>query len=76
MLTLKSLEKAERFVRTQQEKGSDVRWDGWTMVFFQPNDGAYFSRNGAYRHGTWGFENRVAVNTKGEWEVDRRDVLR
>jgi hypothetical protein len=76
MLTLKSPDKAEQFVRRQTEKGNDVRWDGWDIVFFAPNDSAFYSRNGAYRNGTWGFENRATVNTKGEWEVDRRDVLR
>lgn len=76
MLTLKSLDKAERFVTRQQNLGSDVRWEGWDIVFFSPNEGGFYSRNGAYRNGTWGFENRATVNTKGEYEVDRRDVLR
>ena len=75
MLTLKSLDKAERFVKRQKDKGNDVRWEGWDIVFWSPNDQAFYSRNGAYRNGAWGFENRAAVNTKGEWEVDRRDVL-
>lgn len=76
MLTLKSLDKAEQFVRRQQELGNDVWWEGWDMLFFSPNDGAFYSRNGAYRNGTWGFLNRATVNAKGEWEVDRRDVFR
>lgn len=76
MLTLKSLDKAERFVAKQQELGSDVRWDGWEIVFFEPVEHAVYSRNGAYRNGSWGFENRATVNTDGEWEIDRRDILR
>lgn len=75
MLTLKSLDKAEQFVADQAEKGGDVRWDGWDIVFHRPADTAFFSRNGAFRNGAWGFENRAAVTTKGEWKVDRRDVL-
>jgi hypothetical protein len=75
MLTLKTLDKAERFVTRQKDNGNDVRWAGWDLVFFAPNDQAFYSRNGAFRNGSWGYENRVTVNTKGEWEVDRRDVL-
>lgn len=75
MLTLKSPDKANGFVTRQQENGNDVRWDGWDIVFFSPNDQAFYSRNGAFRNGAWGYENRATVNNKGEWEVDRRDVL-
>ena len=76
MLTLNSLDKAERFVTTQQQAGIDVRWDGWDLVFFRPADHGYYSKNGAYRNGVWGVENRAAVNGNGEWVVDRRDVRR
>lgn len=76
MLTLKSLSKAERFVKSQNDKGNDLRWEGWTIISFAPDEAAIYSKNGAYRHGVWGFENRYAVNDQGEWNIDRRDVLR
>lgn len=75
MLTL-GIRKVEKFVKEQQELGSDVRWDGWDMVFFRPSEKAVFSNDGAFRNGVWGFDNRVAVNSKGVWEVDFRNVRR
>lgn len=75
MLTLKSLDKAERFVKRQQELGNDVRWEGWDLVFFAPNDGGFYSRNGAYRNGAWGFENKSVIDERGHWHIDRRDVV-
>jgi hypothetical protein len=76
MLTIKSLEKAERFVKSQNNKGNDLWWEGWDIMSFAPNEAAVYSKNGAYRHGAWGFQNRYAVNAQGEWEIDRRDVLK
>lgn len=74
MLTL-GLKKAEKFVREQQELGNDVRWDGWTMVFFRPSPaGVYNVESGAFRNGEYGFDNRVEVNDKGLWDIDYRNV--
>jgi len=76
MLTLRGLRKADQFVRTQQSLGNDVRWDGWDMVFFRAADKAVYSREGAFRNGVWGFDNRVKVDDSGVWEVDFRNVKR
>lgn len=73
MLTL-GVKKADKFVREQKELGNDVRWDGWTMVFFRPSPAAVYSKDGAFREGVWGFDNRVEVNDKGLWEIDYRNV--
>lgn len=75
MLTL-GIKKADKFVKQQQELGNDVRWDGWDMVFFRQADQGVYSKDGAFRSGVWGFENRVPVNDKGLWEVDWRNVRR
>lgn len=75
MLTL-GIRKVEKFVKEQKALGNDVRWDGWDMVFFRPSDKAIFSREGAFRNGVWGFDNRVSVSEKGVWEVDFRNVRR
>ena len=82
-MALKGLKQAEKFVARQQDAGNDVRWDGWDMVFFRGNPDqpdktahALFSPDGVYRHGVWGFENRVSVNADGVWEVDYRNVRR
>lgn len=75
MLTL-GIRKVEKFVREQVTLGNDVRWDGWDMVFFRPADKAIFSREGAFRNGSWGYDNRVSANENGVWEVDFRNVKR
>lgn len=74
------VKKADKFVKQQQELGNDVRWDGWTMVFFRPSPAAKYAvdengrANGVWRNGSFGFESRVEVNEKGHWEVDWRNV--
>lgn len=75
MLTL-GIKKVDNFVRQQQELGNDVRWDGWTMVFFRPSERGVFSKHGAIRNGVYGFDNRVSPNEKGVWEIDFRNVKR
>lgn len=76
MLALRGLRRAERFVTEQQARGNDVRWDGWTMVFFRAADFARKDKNGVFRNGTWGFDNRVEPNTDGVWEVEYRNVAK
>lgn len=76
MLTLKNTREAEKFVTRQQRLGNDVRWEGWDIVFHRPAEQGIYSRDGAFRNGEWGFENRVVVNEKGTWEVDYRNVRR
>lgn len=75
MLTLR-YNRTEQFVKEQQSLGNDVRWDGWDMVFFRPSEKAIYSREGAFRNGSWGFDNRVSPNEQGVWEVDFRNVKR
>ncbi len=75
MLTL-GIKKAEKFVREQKELGNDVRWENYTMIFFRPEASAVYSKDGAFRSGVWGFDNRVEVNDKGLWEIDYRNVYK
>lgn len=76
-LVLKSLPEADRFVERQQRLGNDVRWDGWTMVFFKEDPrGMRDPHNGAVRAGVYGFDNKVSVTKDGTWEVDYRNVRR
>lgn len=75
MLNL-DIKAAHRVVREQRAMGNDVRWDGWDIVFFRPADHAIHSKDGAFRNGQWGFDNRVVVNTEGIWEIDPRNVKR
>ena len=74
MLKIDTLDYAERFVVKQQKSGKDVRWDNYDIVFFRPAPWGASSKNGAYRHGQWGFENRYEVDGNGEWNIDWRDV--
>lgn len=74
--TIKSLNAAERLVEQQQRLGNDVRWDNYDMVFFRPDARAIYSKDGAFRNGEWGFENRSPINDNGEWTIDRRNIKR
>lgn len=76
MLTIAGIKKAEKFVAKQRSLGNDVRWDGWDMVFFREAPQAVYSKEGVFRNGTYGFDNRVEVSEKGTWEVDYRNVRR
>lgn len=76
MLSLAGIKKAEQFVGKQQALGNDVRWDGWDMVFFREAPQAVYSKQGVFRNGVYGFDNRVIVNEQGIWEVDYRNVRR
>lgn len=64
------------FVAKNKHKGIDVRWDGWTMVFFQPHKAARRSANGRFRNGEYGFETRVSPNRQGNWLVNKELVQR
>lgn len=77
------IKKVDKWVEAQKELGNDVRWDGWTMVFFRPYPAAVYSvdenqkPNGVWRKDAgYGFETRVAPNAKGHWEIDFRNVKR
>lgn len=73
-MKLTGLYRAEKFMRRQQELGSEIRWDGWTMVHFFPHPAA-FRKGGAFRNGRYGFETRIEVDSKGAWNVPPRLVL-
>ena len=75
MLTL-GYKKVEAFVRGQQELGNNVRWNGYTLEFFRTAPQAIYSRDGAFRDGSWGYLNKVEVNSNGQWEIDWRNVKR
>ena len=76
MLVLKTLNEAEKFVTRQKSLGNDVRWDGWDIVFHRPAEQGVYSKDGAFRDGQWGFENRASLSNDGTWEVDYRNVRR
>lgn len=67
---------AEGFVRYQKGLGNDVRWEGWDIVFFREDYRGATSEDGAFRNGVWGFDNRFAVDSNGEWQIDYRNVKR
>lgn len=75
MLTL-SYNRTDKFVNEQKALGNDLRWDGWDLVFFKPDDKGIYSSQGAFRDGVWGFDNRVTVNEKGLWDIDWRNIKR
>jgi hypothetical protein len=76
VLELTGLKRAERFVSEQHEAGSDIRWEGWDIVFFRPSELGRTSKQGVIRDGVYGFDNRVVVDSDGVWRVDFRNVKR
>lgn len=75
-MIIKSVKQAEKSVKRWQDEGIDVRWDNYDIVFFRKSDKGITSRDGAFRNGVWGFENRFAVSESGEWNIDGRNVRR
>lgn len=75
-MLIKSVKQAENFVSQQKRLGNDVRWDNYDIVFFRAAEQGIYSRDGAYRNGEWGFENRFTVDGNGEWNIDGRNVRR
>jgi hypothetical protein len=60
---------AHKYVREQRGRGTDVRWDGWDMVFWIPTRHGFTNKRGAFRNGRWGMESRVTVSNDGIWTV-------
>lgn len=77
MLVLNN-KKVEKFAREQIERGNNVRWDGWELVFFRPDRRAITDQNGVWNRlaGTYGYESRVSPDEKGLWRIDYRNVKR
>lgn len=67
---------AHRFVREQRKMGSNVRWDGWDIVFWKPTRHGWTNKNGAFdrKKERWGVESRVVVGTDGIWKVPNKNV--
>lgn len=71
-----NIKSAHRMVSEQRKAGNDVRWDGWDIVFFRASDAGRQAKDGAFRNGQWGFDNRFVVNSKGIWSIDSRNIKR
>ena len=67
---------AHAFVREQRKMGSDLRWDGWDMVFWEPTQYGFEDSKGAFRKGRWGVETRISVSNDGTWSFPNRKVRR
>lgn len=64
----------DSFVSDQRASGSDVYWDGWTMVFWRPNKNGYGDRCGSFRNGRWGVQARVDVESDGTYRIPTKYV--
>jgi len=62
--------RVDGFVAKLQRKGINVKWDGWTMVFFKEDRRALRSAKGRRQGDLWGFETRIRPNNKGLWLVN------
>jgi hypothetical protein len=75
-LELNTVNEAERFVTRQKNLGNDVRWENYDIVFFRADPRGITSTDGAFRSGTWGFENRSPLMPEGTWRIDWRNDKR
>jgi hypothetical protein len=74
-------DEAHAFVIAQRALGANVRWDGWTMVYWSPTEHGYTNPKGAFledqlgrRSRGWGMEYRIDPSDKGEWSVPKKYV--
>lgn len=75
MFIIKSLDRAERFVKQQKSLGNDVFWDNYDIVFHRVDARAISSKNGAFRNGQWGYRNVFSAGRDG-WAIDPRNIRR
>ena len=67
--TLLDYDQAHSFVEESQRRGKSVFWDQWNIVFFKPNDRAFFAKNGRFVDGVWGFTTIIQPDNDGKWRV-------
>lgn len=65
-----AFDKVDQFVAKQQRKGIAVRWEGWDMKFFKPDNRAKRNPTGVRIGDAWGFETIVSPNKQGKWLVN------
>lgn len=58
-------EEAHQFVANTR----NARWDGWDIILWKKNPGAFMKPKGTCRSGVWGIESRISVDTDGLWRV-------
>lgn len=73
-MLINSVKQAEKLVATEKRLGTDVRWDNYDVVFFREAENGMYSKQGAFRNGKWGFENRFKLNDDGVWDIDIRNL--
>ena len=69
-----NFDQADAYVAQQKARGVDVRWDGYTMVFFKANPNGFGDKNGAYRNNRWGVQVRIDCDAEGIWQVPPKSV--
>jgi len=72
-LTVMDYKQAHQFVERKQ-RGIDVRWDGYNLVFFKPTPFGFTNPKGEFRNGKWGMKSVVSVDSDGTWKVPTKNV--
>lgn len=72
MVTL-GYEEVHDYVNKMQKNGKNIRWNGWNIELFYPNPRGYFSKQGVFRDGRWGFLKTYSPNSSGEWSIDEHN---
>lgn len=61
----------DKIVERQQSRGIDVRWQGWDLIYFTPDNRALYSKDGHRRvikgKSVWGYETKLIPNEHGNW---------
>lgn len=69
-----TFDNVDNFVEKQQRLGRTVRWDGWSIIFFNEDKRALRNPKGRRVGDKWGFETRINPTRKGMWLVNPRLV--
>lgn len=63
------IDAAHAYVDRMQRYGKSVSWNGWTIESFRKNPRGYFSKDGVFRDGAWGFVTSISPDNNGKWSV-------
>lgn len=63
---IKSLDKMEKVV----DSHPDLAWEGWDVLWYQPNPAGFLKKEGAFYKGKWRILHRIEVTRDG-WQVPR-----
>jgi len=61
----------ENYANKIVDTNKSLFWEGWNIVEFKPASDAYYSPQGAFHNGKWGYKNVFALTEQG-WKVPKK----